>query len=187
MQNNERKKNINYVWVVPLMNYSDFNRPVAKWRHFTTMTRILFIFPFMFNFGNQKQKRFFAQEGITRRILIVVWRYRAIGLYIQNGLFGFMNYDTSTGKYDRACALSMKCSTDMTICLPILCLPGVDSSFSRSAQSHELQIDKQRPTPLSWDFWSTGSHTAHQLRALDHTEANKIVFIYHILWPKSRD
>ena len=89
------------------MSYSDFNRPVARstsspklfptifwgkspgdevvarWRHFTTMTRILVIFPFMFNFGNQKQKRLFAQEGITKRILVVVWRYHAIGLYIQ--------------------------------------------------------------------------------------------------------
>lgn len=65
------------------MSYSDFNRPVARWRHFTTMTRILVIFPFMFNFGNQTQKRLFAQEGITRRILVVVWRYHAIGLYIQ--------------------------------------------------------------------------------------------------------
>ena len=32
-------------------------------------------------------------------------------IYSENGLFGLMNYDTSTGKYDRAFDLFMKCST----------------------------------------------------------------------------
>ena len=27
------------------------NRPFARWRHFTTTTRILFVFPFVFKFG----------------------------------------------------------------------------------------------------------------------------------------
>ena len=28
------------------------NRPFAQWRHFPTMSRILFVFPFIFKFGN---------------------------------------------------------------------------------------------------------------------------------------
>ena len=32
--------------------HSHFNRPFARWRHFTTTTRILHVFPFIFNFGN---------------------------------------------------------------------------------------------------------------------------------------
>ena len=31
------------------------NRPFARWRHFTTTTRILFVFPFGFSFGNPSE------------------------------------------------------------------------------------------------------------------------------------
>ena len=31
------------------------NRPFAQWRHFTTTTRILFVFPFTFKFGNPNE------------------------------------------------------------------------------------------------------------------------------------
>ena len=31
------------------------NRPFARWRHFTTTTRILFVFPFTFKFGNPSE------------------------------------------------------------------------------------------------------------------------------------
>ena len=30
-------------------------RPFARWRHFTTRTRILFVFPFIFKFGNPSE------------------------------------------------------------------------------------------------------------------------------------
>ena len=31
------------------------NRPFARWRHFTTTTRILFVFPFTFKFGSPSE------------------------------------------------------------------------------------------------------------------------------------
>ena len=37
---------------VSIFFHSHFNRPFARWRHFTTTARILHVFPFIFNFGN---------------------------------------------------------------------------------------------------------------------------------------
>ena len=31
------------------------NRPFARWRYFTTTTRLLFVFPFIFKFGNPSE------------------------------------------------------------------------------------------------------------------------------------
>ena len=31
------------------------NRPFARWHHFTTTTKILFVFPFIFKFGNPSE------------------------------------------------------------------------------------------------------------------------------------
>ena len=45
------------------------NRPFVRWRHFTTSTRHLFAFPFIFKFGNPsevgKAKALFTQESKT--------------------------------------------------------------------------------------------------------------------------
>ena len=38
-------------------------RPFPRWRHFTTTTRILFVFPFIFKFGNPSEVSIFAQES----------------------------------------------------------------------------------------------------------------------------
>ena len=38
-----------------LFIYEASNRPFARWRHFTTTTRILFVFPFIFKFCNPSE------------------------------------------------------------------------------------------------------------------------------------
>ena len=49
------------------------NRPFAQWRHFTTSTRILFVFPFTFKFGNPSAN--LHKKAKTRRILVVVVKW----------------------------------------------------------------------------------------------------------------
>ena len=63
------------------------NRPFARWRHFTTTTRILFVFPFIFKFFNPSEVWITKALISTRkqnpwRILVVVvkWCHRANGL-----------------------------------------------------------------------------------------------------------
>ena len=38
-----------------IFNVLSLNRPFARWRYFTTTTRILFVFPFIFKFGNPSE------------------------------------------------------------------------------------------------------------------------------------
>ena len=42
-------KNKSRAFPSPLAKFSSENRPFARWRRFTTMTRILYVFPFIFN------------------------------------------------------------------------------------------------------------------------------------------
>ena len=44
----------NYMYTFSLI-YFYLNRPFARWRHFTTTTRILFVFRFIFKFGNPSE------------------------------------------------------------------------------------------------------------------------------------
>ena len=39
------------------------NRPFARWRHFTTSTRIIFVFPFIFKFDN------LSEVSITKALI----------------------------------------------------------------------------------------------------------------------
>ena len=39
------------------------NRPFARWRHFATMTRIIFVFPFIFKFDN------LSEVSITKALI----------------------------------------------------------------------------------------------------------------------
>ena len=39
------------------------NRPFARWRHFTTTTRIIFVFPFIFKFDN------LSEVSITKALI----------------------------------------------------------------------------------------------------------------------
>ena len=40
---------------VPTPSQRQLNRPFARWRHFPTTTRILFVFPFTFKFGHPSE------------------------------------------------------------------------------------------------------------------------------------
>ena len=48
------------------------NRSFAWWRHFATMTRILFVFLFIFKFGNPSEICNLHKKGKSWRILVVV-------------------------------------------------------------------------------------------------------------------
>ena len=47
------------IQIFVLLQLYDFvqrvSRPFARWRHFNTTTRILFVFPFIFKFGNPSE------------------------------------------------------------------------------------------------------------------------------------
>ena len=53
----------------------------ARWRHFTTTTRILYVFPFIFKFGlNDKTPKLHSKAKPWRILVVVVrWRHRASG------------------------------------------------------------------------------------------------------------
>ena len=115
LQNNKRKKNIKYVWVVPLIwaivtstgqLHDDVILPL--WPE--SLSFFLSCLILVITARCKLQKRSFVQESKTRRILVVVvkWRHHANGIYSKRS---FWIYETSTGRYDGACALSMKCST----------------------------------------------------------------------------
>ena len=41
--------------IIERSNGEEINAPFARWRHFTTTTRILYVFPFIFKFGNPSE------------------------------------------------------------------------------------------------------------------------------------
>jgi len=55
--NNHFQSSIEVTPFFTLVSWGVFpnNRPLARWRHFTTMTTILFVFPFTFKFGNPSE------------------------------------------------------------------------------------------------------------------------------------
>ena len=70
------------------------NKPFARWRHFTTTTGILFVFPLIFKFGspnkvlNTKSPNLHKKANPWRILVVVVkWRDHANGL-IQNARNG---------------------------------------------------------------------------------------------------
>ena len=48
-----------YLYKLPVIversNGEEMNAPFVRWRHFTTTTRILYVFPFIFKFGNPSE------------------------------------------------------------------------------------------------------------------------------------
>ena len=86
-----------YLIILHLLSFIiSFNRPFARWRHFTSTIRILFVFPFIFKFFNPSEVWITKALISTRkqnpwRILVVVvkWCHRANGLlsYCWTGLF----------------------------------------------------------------------------------------------------
>ena len=77
------------------------NRPFARWRHFTTTTRILFVFPFMFKFdksqrGLKNKNPNLHKKAKPWRLLVVVvkWRHRANDLF---SLFGCLEQSFPEG------------------------------------------------------------------------------------------
>ena len=76
------------------------NRPFARWRHFTTTTRILFVFPFIFKFcfmwGLNNKSPNLDKKAKPWRLLVVVvkWRHRANDLF---SLFGCLEQSFPEG------------------------------------------------------------------------------------------
>ena len=68
---------------------SSNNKQFARWRYFTTTTRILFVFPFICELDHKSPN--LHKKGKPWRILVVVvkWRHRA------NGLLCLPNWDIS--------------------------------------------------------------------------------------------
>ena len=44
-----------FLTIVGSFSMSNNNRPFSRWRHFTPTTRILFVFSFIFKFGNPRE------------------------------------------------------------------------------------------------------------------------------------